>query len=111
MLFLFYSFIGSMFGPIVGIMLASYFVERGRTLDLAGIYADYRGGEQGSLPAYNWRALGVLLLSFVVTMAGRVPGVSSVEFLAQVNNLAFFSGLIIGFVGYTLTILATRRRA
>lgn len=109
-LFLFYSFIGSMFGPIVGIMLASYFVERGRTLDLAGIYADYRGGENGSLPAYNWRALGVLLLSFLITMAGRIPGISSVDLLAQINNLAFFSGLIIGFVGYTLTILTTRRR-
>lgn len=111
MLFLFYSFIGSMFGPIVGIMLASYFVERGRTLDLAGIYADYRGGEKGSLPAYNWRALGVMFLSFAVTMSGRIPGISSVEFLVQANNLAFFSGLIIGFVGYTLTIFVARRRA
>jgi allantoin permease len=111
MLFLFYSFIGSMFGPIVGIMLASYFVERGRTLDLNGIYADYRGGENGSLPAYNWSAMTVLILSFVLTMAGRIPGISSIDFLAQVNNLAFFSGLIIGFVGYTITILANRRRA
>ncbi|MEO7349938.1 MAG: cytosine permease, partial [Terrimesophilobacter sp.] len=110
MLFLFYSFIGSMFGPILGIMLASYFVGRGRTLDLNGIYADYRGGEKGSLPAYNWPALTVLILSFVVTMAGRIPGISSIDFFAQVNNLAFFSGLIIGFVGYTITILVNRRR-
>ncbi len=111
MLFLFYSFIGSLFGPIAGIMLASYFIERKRTLDLPGIYADYKGGEKGSLPAYNWTALGVLFASFVITMIGRVPGFSSIEFLAQVNNLAFFSGLIIGFVGYALTMLATRRSA
>ena len=110
MLFLFYSFIGSMFGPILGIMLASYFVERGRTLDLNGIYADYRGGERGSLRAYNWPAMTVLILSFVVTMAGRIPGISSIDFFAQVNNLAFFSGLIIGFVGYTITIFVNRRR-
>ncbi|MDP5227902.1 MULTISPECIES: cytosine permease [Arthrobacter] len=106
-LFLFYSFIGSMFGPILGIMLASYFVERKQTLDLDGIYADYKGGEKGSLPAYNWRALGVLIVSFVVTMAGTV--FKDVDFLVQVKNLAFFSGLFIGFVGYTLLTLSARR--
>lgn len=109
MLFLFYSFIGSMFGPIVGIMLASYFIEAKKTLDLPGIYADYKGGQKGSLPAYNWRALGVLFASFVITMIGRVPGIAENAFLAQVNNLAFFSGLIIGFVGYTATVLAKRK--
>lgn len=108
-LFLFYSLIGSMFGPIAGIMLASYFVERRKTLDIEGIYADYRGGQHGSLPAYNWRALGVLVASFAITMIGRLPGVASVEFLAQVNNLAFFSGLIIGFGGYALLTLTARK--
>ncbi|MDQ4215424.1 cytosine permease [Microbacterium sp. ASV81] len=108
-LFLFYSLIGSMFGPIAGIMLASYFVERKKTLDVEGIYADYKAGQKGSLPAYNWRALGVLIASFVITMIGRIPGISSVDFLAQVNNLAFFSGLIIGFFGYTILALAGRR--
>lgn len=108
-LFLFYSLIGSMFGPIVGIMLASYFLERRRTLDIEGIYADYRGGEKGSLPAYNWRALGVLVASFAITMAGRLPGIASVEFFVQANNLAFFSGLIIGFTGYTALMLIARR--
>ena len=111
MLFLFYSFIGSMFGPIVGIMLASYFIERKRTLDLPGIYADYRGGEAGSLPAYNWRAIGVLGASFALTMVGRLPGVSSIEFLARANDLAFFSGLVVGFIGYTATVLVARRRS
>jgi len=103
MLFLFYSFIGSMFGPIVGIMLASYFVERKKRLDIDGIYADYKGGQEGSLPAYNWRALGVL-----ITMSGRIPGIADLAFFAEVNNLAFFSGLIIGFVGYTVLTLASR---
>ena len=75
----------------------------------ASIYADYKGGQRGSLPAYNWRALGVLFASFAITMIGRLPGVASIEFLAQVNNLAFFSGLIIGFAGYTLLTLTARK--
>lgn len=108
-LFLFYAFIGSMFGPIAGIMLASYFVERKRTLDVEGIYADYKGGQKGSLPAYNWRAVGLLIFSFVFTMLGTV--FTNVDFLVQVKNMAFFSGLIIGFVGYALLTLAARKRA
>lgn len=108
-LFLFYSFIGSMFGPIAGIMLASYFIEGRKTLDLDGIYADYKGGQKGSLPAYNWRAVGLLIVSFVITMAGTV--LKDVEVLVQIKNLAFFAGLFIGFVGYALLTLAARRRA
>lgn len=104
-LFLFYSFIGSMFGPIAGIMLSAYFVERRRTLDLDRIYPD--PGTGAGSAAYNWRAIGVLAVSFVVTMAGTVA--TGVPFLVHIKNLAFFSGLIIGFVGYSLTVLAARR--
>ncbi len=106
MLYLFYSFIGSMFGPIAGIMLASYFVERRRRLNLDGIYEDPQGPKV--LPAYNWRALSVLAASFVITMSGTV--LTNVEFLVQVKNLAFFSGLIIGFVGY-VALLGTRTKS
>ena len=69
----------------------------------------YKGGQKGSLPAYNWRALGVLIASFAITMIGRIPGIAEVRFLAEVNNLAFFSGLIIGFAGYALLTLGARR--
>jgi len=91
-------------------MLASYFVERRKVLDVEGIYADYKGGQRGSLPAYNWRALGVLITSFVITMIGRVPGINEVGFLAEMNNLAFFSGLIVGFVGYAALTISSRKR-
>ncbi len=103
-LFFFYSFIGSMFGPIAGIMLASYFVERKRTVDLDSIYADPKAPQV----AYNWRAISVLVVSFLFTMAGTV--FKDVSFLVDVKNLAFFSGLLIGFVGYSLTIAANRRQ-
>lgn len=103
-LFLFYSFIGSMFGPIAGIMLASFFVERKRTVDVEGIYADPSAPQI----AYNWRAITVLAISFVITMAGTV--LDDVTVLVDIKNLAFFSGLAIGFVGYSLTIAATRRK-
>ncbi|WGD38097.1 cytosine permease [Lysinibacter sp. HNR] len=106
-LFLFYSFIGSMFGPIAGIMLASYFIERRRTLDLDRIYEDPKSASP--YPAYNWRAIGVLAASFIITMSGTI--FTNVPFLVEVKNLAFFSGLFIGFVGYSLTILIARRKS
>lgn len=36
---------------------------------------------------------------------------TNVDFLVQVKNMAFFSGLIIGFVGYTILTLTARKRA
>jgi allantoin permease len=106
MLYLFYSFIGSMFGPIAGIMLASYYFERRQQLDLNTIYAE-PGTDGGHPGGVNWRAVGVLIVSFVITMAGKaLPGVA---LLATINSWAFFCGLAIGFVGYLL--VGTRRRA
>lgn len=99
MLFLFYSFIGSMFGPIAGIMLASYFFERRQKLDLDTIYpapgsdSCYKGG-------VNWKAVAVLVFSFIVTMSGKL--FPDIKILATINSWAFFSGVLIGFAGYLL---------
>lgn len=97
-LFFFYSFIGSMFGPIAGIMLASYYLLRKRTIDLDHIYVN-KGSDGAYRGGVNWWAVGVLATSFIITMSGKfIP----VTFLQEVNNMAFFSGLIIGFVGYAI---------
>lgn len=92
MLFLFYSFIGSMFGPIAGIMLASYYFERKGRLNLDEIYVKPGAG------GVNWKAIAILVLSFVITMSGKL--FTGVPFLVTINNFAFFAGLFIGFVGY-----------
>lgn len=103
-LFFFYSFIGSMFGPIAGIMLASYYFQRRRELDLDAIYV--APGSPGRYPGgINRRAVAVLIVSFVITMSGKF--LTGVPLLVTINNLAFFAGLVIGFVGY---LLVTRNR-
>ncbi len=107
-LFLFYGFIGSMFGPIAGIMLASYYVERRGRLELDRVYV--RNDDNGEHPSgYNRLAITVLSVSFVVTMLGAV--LTSVSFLVQLNNFAFFVGLVIGFVGYVIGLRVRRSRA
>lgn len=108
MLFLFYGFIGSMFGPIAGIMLASYYLERRDRLDLDRIYV--RDGDNGEHPSgYNRLAISVLAISFVVTMLGAF--IKDVPLLVELNNFAFFVGLAIGFAGYTLGLRARSNAA
>lgn len=107
-LFLFYGFIGSMFGPIAGIMLASYYVERRDRLDLDRVYVPE--GDDGEHPGgYNRLAIIVLCVSFVVTMLGAA--LKGVPFLVQLNNFAFFVGLVIGFVGYAIGLRVRTSRA
>lgn len=95
-LFLFYSFIGSMFGPIAGIMLSDFFIKRKGQLSLTQIYAPE--GSAASID-YNNRAVIVLAISFSLSMAGAFfPGLALLKLL---NDFAFFSGLISSFVLYT----------
>lgn len=95
-LFLFYSFIGSMFGPIAGIMLSDFFIKRKRQLSLTQIYAPE--GSAASID-YNKRAVIVLGISFSLSMAGAF--FPEVALLKLLNDFAFFSGLISSFVLYT----------
>lgn len=96
-LFLFYSFIGSMFGPIAGIMLSDFFINKKGTLSLKQIYAPE--GSPDSID-YNMRAVIVLAISFTISMAGAfLPGIA---ILKMINDFAFFSGLFTSFVLYTL---------
>ncbi|MGP6140398.1 cytosine permease [Jeotgalibaca sp. A127] len=98
-LFLFYSFIGSIFGPIAGIMLSNFYLERHRLINLDEIYV--KPGEEGRYPnGYNMRAIIVLLVSFAIPMSGAF--LQNVAILKLLNDFAFFSGLIISFVLYTI---------
>lgn len=81
-LFYFYSFIGSIFGPILGIMLSGYFIERKQKINLDNIYVkpgangQYQGG-------YNKVAMGVLLVSFIIPMSGAF--LSNVPLLVSIK--------------------------
>lgn len=96
-LFLFYSFIGSMFGPIAGIMISDFFINKKGQLNLQEIYA-----AEGSAQSrdYNTRAVIVLAISFTLSMIGAF--FPQVPLLKAINDFAFFSGLISSFVLYTV---------
>ena len=98
-LYMFYSFIGSMYGPITGIMLVSFFLERKKKLDLSAIYV--KPGENGEYKnGFNMTACGVLIVSFMITLSGAF--LPNVIVLATISKSAFISGLIISSVLYAL---------
>lgn len=98
-LYMFYSFIGSMYGPITGIMLVSFFMERKRKLDLSAIYV--KPGEHGEYKnGLNMVACGVLIVSFLITLSGSF--LPNVPLLANISKSAFLSGSIISGVLYVL---------
>ncbi|MGG1658457.1 cytosine permease [Brevibacillus sp. NRS-1366] len=104
-LYMFYSFIGSMYGPITGIMLVSFFMERKRKLDLSAIYV--KPGENGEYKnGFNITACGVLIVSFIITLSGAF--LPNVIVLATISKSAFISGLIISSVLYALCYRLTK---
>lgn len=104
-LFLFYSFIGSMFGPIAGIMISDFFINKKGTLNLREIYAPEKADVNRD---YNPLAVIVLIISLSLSMVGAF--FPEVAFLKNLNNFAFFSGLISSFVLYTILILTKRQK-
>ena len=88
-----------MYGPITGIMLVSFFIERKRKLDLSAIYV--KPGENGEYKnGFNMTACGVLIVSFMITLSGAF--LPNVIVLATISKSAFISGLIISSVLYAL---------
>ncbi|GJM30343.1 MAG: hypothetical protein DHS20C17_29780 [Cyclobacteriaceae bacterium] len=88
-------FVSGLLGPVLGILLADYFVIRKRTLVVSalyqvdGIYA-YRSG-------FNPAALWALAIGVASALAGHwIPAISFLY------NLSWFTGFLISFVLYIL---------
>ncbi|MEH7452596.1 cytosine permease [Gottfriedia acidiceleris] len=98
-LFYFYSFIGSIFGPITGIMLSNFYIHRKRQMNLDHIYIP-NGSNGGYKNGYNASAMIVLAISFILPMSGAF--LKNIPFLVKMNEFAFFSGLIVSFILYSI---------
>jgi len=80
-------------GPIAGIMIADYFVVRGRKLDLAALYR--RGGAYEYSRGVNWRAMVALGLGVLVALVGLL-----LPALRWLYDYAWFVGFLISAVAY-----------
>jgi len=80
-------------------MLSSFYIERKRRIELSTIYVE-EGNNGAYKSGYNIVACVVLLISFMLPMSGAF--LKSVPFLVKLNDFAFFSGLIVSFILYTV---------
>ena len=82
-------------GPIAGIMIADYFVVRGRTLQAEALYR--RGGPYEYAKGFNYRALAALALGVIVALVGLL-----VPALRWLYDYAWFVGFLVSAGTYTL---------
>ena len=82
-------------GPIAGIMIADYFVVRGRTLSLDALY--HRGGAYEYSRGFNYRGLAALALGVAVALCGLL--IHPLRFL---YDYAWFVGFAVSALAYVL---------
>ena len=78
----------SLLGPIAGIMIADYFVLRGRSLDVEGLYVP--DGPYRYSNGVNWRAVAALACGVAVALIGL-----AVEPLRWLYDYAWFVGFAV----------------
>jgi len=95
---------GALLGPIGGILIADYFVWRGRKLNLRALYrAD---GEYRFTNGFSLVALGALVIGVLPSLPGFLVQVKLLNpervspFLVNLYNYAWFIGFFIAFVAY-----------
>ena len=88
-------------GPIAGVMIADYFLVRGRSLNLDDLYR--RGGEYEYSKGVNPRALVSLLIGIVVALLGL-----AVPALRWLYDYAWFVGFAVSAGSYVLLMSGHR---
>ena len=88
-------------GPIAGIMIADYFLVRGRTLNVDHLYR--RGGEYEYAGGFNPRALVSLALGIAVALLGLL-----IPSLRWLYDYAWFVGFGVSAVSYTALMKGAR---
>jgi NCS1 family nucleobase:cation symporter-1 len=82
-------------GPIAGVMIADYFLVRGRTLNVDDLYR--RGGEYEYANGYNPRALVSLGVGVAVALLGL-----AIPSLRWLYDYAWFVGFAVSAASYAL---------
>ncbi|BCN24908.1 allantoin transporter [Vibrio alfacsensis] len=100
-LFMFLNIIGAMLGPVLGVMLAHYFVIMKGEVDLETLYTkpgQYNYYKNG----YNSLAFGVTIIAAFAAIIGEF-----VPFLKPLSQLSWFTGV---FISFSLYALLTKRK-
>ncbi|MBU9810914.1 putative allantoin permease [Rahnella sp. SL6] len=95
-IYLFLDIIGGMLGPVIGVMMAHYFIVVRSELDLDTLYTapgNYNYYDRG----FNTVAFVVTLIAVVLSLGGKFISV-----LEPLSRVSWFVGVIVAFVLYSL---------
>ncbi|MFT4535209.1 MAG: cytosine/uracil/thiamine/allantoin permease [Saprospiraceae bacterium] len=88
-------FVSGFLGPVLGVMLADYYLVRKKTLQIAELYK--RDGAYSYTKGFNISAMVALVIGVVVAIAGyKIPA------LSVIYDVSWFSGFIVSFILYYL---------
>lgn len=95
-IYLFLDIIGGMLGPVIGVMMAHYFIVMRSQIDLDTLYTkagDYKFYDNG----FNATAFSVTLIAVVLSLGGKF-----IPLLEPLSRVSWFVGVITAFILYVL---------
>jgi NCS1 family nucleobase:cation symporter-1 len=103
----------ALLGPVTGIMIADYYVVRGRTLSLDGLYQHGARSPYWYVEGFNPAAAFAFALGVLPNVPGFLRAAGAVTWCAPwaaaVYDYAWFVGFGIAFVVYVAMMRSTRR--
>ncbi|EHC0605769.1 putative allantoin permease [Escherichia coli] len=95
-IYLFLDIIGGMLGPVIGVMMAHYFVVMRGKINLDELYTapgDYKYYDNG----FNLTAFSVTLVAVILSLGGKF-----IPFMEPLSRVSWFVGVIVAFAAYAL---------
>ncbi|EEZ0220653.1 TPA: cytosine permease, partial [Escherichia coli] len=95
-IYLFLDIIGGMLGPVIGVMMAHYFVVMRGQINLDELYTapgDYKYYDNG----FNLTAFSVTLVAVILSLGGKF-----IHFMEPLSRVSWFVGVIVAFAAYAL---------
>lgn len=100
-IFTFLNMIGGMLSPVIGVMLADYFIIKKREINLQELYFPNSKGRFSN--GVNWPALLTTLFAGCISLIGRF-----INILEPIYNISWFTGVIVSVVLYLLFIYLSK---
>ena len=95
-IYLFLDIIGGMLGPVIGVMMAHYFIVMRGQINLNELYTtpgDYKYFDNG----FNVTAFLVTIVAVILSLGGKF-----IPLLEPFSRVSWFVGVIVAFVAYAL---------
>lgn len=97
-IFTFLNIIGGLLGPVVGVMLADYFIIRKKEVNLTNLY--YSRGEFAYKGGINIHAYTATIVAGIFCLAGQF-----IPFMRPVYDVSWFAGTAVAFALYSFLMM------